>query len=132
MSTVMNEDEDEKKRKQEDELMKKLENIKEVTNSVYIIKKVYSPNDLIDLYECLRFSLPFVMYRSANWWNFFDSIALYGHFINNIIIVYIAIYYNVNVVMCFNIICVCLLYMTSTVKLNNISHRIHQESGIGK
>ena len=113
-------------------VQEKLDNYDTVTNSVYIIKKEYVPNDLIDLYESLRFSLPFVMYRSLNWWNFFDSIALYGHFINNIIIVYIAIYYNVNVVMCFNIMCVCLLYLISTIKLNNISHKIHQQSGLGK
>lgn len=44
-----------------------------------------------------------------------DYLCLYGHFANNLIIITLAIYYNVNFVMFVNIVCMCVLYLLATI-----------------
>ena len=91
----------------------------------------YTADDLIDHYENARFSLPFIVYRRMNLWPFFDFFATYcGHAINNLFIVIIAINFNVSVIMCFEIFCVCYLYMMATVKLNKNSVELYKSSGL--
>jgi hypothetical protein len=53
-----------------------------------------------------------------DYWPILDTMAVYGHFINNMIIVYIAFYFNANFVMLFNLICVASMYMIGTIKLD--------------
>jgi len=59
-----------------------------------------------------------------------DFICIYGHFVNNIIIIMIAIYYNVNFVMFINLVCMCAFYLVTTIQINNISNRLAVETGI--
>jgi hypothetical protein len=94
----------------------------DTTNQVYKRKHHYSQSDLVDLYENLRFTRPFMIYRSMKLWPIFDFLAAYcGHLINNLIIVIIAININVSLYMCFNVMCVCYLYMMATIQLNKKS-----------
>ena len=90
----------------------------DVTNSVYKKKSEYSYRDLIDFYENIRFTGPFMIYRYMKWWPYIDYLATYGHLFNNFTIIYVAINYGVNLYMCFNVVCVCLFYCLATIRLN--------------
>jgi len=97
---------------------------------MYPLKSKYKQEDLINLYESLRFTLPFMVYRAIKWWPWIDYCCLYGHFVNNLIIIVLAIYYNVNFVMFVNITCMCVLYLLAAIKLNNIANRLALESSL--
>lgn len=85
---------------------------------------------MIDLYEAVRFTLPFIVYRAIDFWPVIDFICLYGHFVNNAIIIYLAIYYNVNFVMFVNLVCLSVFYLLTTIQMNNISNKLALETGI--
>jgi hypothetical protein len=97
---------------------------------IFVIKKKYKQEDLINLYENLRFTTPFVVYRFMKFWPIMDFICLYGHFLNNLIIIYVAIYYNVNFVMFVNICCMCIFYLLTTIKMNNTANRLALECSL--
>ena len=60
----------------------------------------------------------------------YDTLASYGHFVNNFLIVYISVYYNVSMFMCINVFCVCLNYAQCAYKINQIARAFFKESGI--
>ena len=84
----------------------------------------------MDIYENIRFTTPFVVYKWMDYWPLFDIMASYGHIVNNMIIVLIAINYNVSLSMCFNIGCVCLFYSIATYRLNQKAMMCYKESGL--
>jgi len=90
----------------------------------------YSDLDFIQFYEEVRFSTPFMVYRKMAWWPWIDFFALYGHLINNMIIVCLAIYVNVSVVMFFNLLCMCLLYMTTTRAIHGYTGNLRKRTGL--
>jgi hypothetical protein len=94
------------------------------------MRNTYKQEHLIDLYENLRFKLPFMVYRKIKYWPIMDFICTYCHFVNNIIIILLAVYYNVNVVMFVNIVCMCILYMVTTINANSISNKISLENSL--
>jgi hypothetical protein len=64
------------------------------------------------------------------YWPLFDFLASYGHLLNNFIIVYIGIYYNVSLFMAFNISCVCIYYALATIRLSKRAMESYKQSGI--
>ena len=64
------------------------------------------------------------------WWPWMDFFALYGHVINNSIIVCLAIYVNVSVVMFFNLFCMCLLYMITTTSIHRYTGTLRKKCGL--
>ena len=97
---------------------------------LFLRKREYQSQDLVDFYERKRFTLPFIIYRKMNLWPVFDTFALYGHLINNAVIVYLALYVNISGFMCFNIICMCCFYSFSTFKLNQRADKNARDSGV--
>jgi Ni/Fe-hydrogenase subunit HybB-like protein len=71
-----------------------------------------------------------MVYRFMRFWPILDALALYGHIINNLIIVYLALKYNISIFMCFNIFCVCYFYMMSTYRLNQRANKNAYRSGV--
>lgn len=65
-----------------------------------------------------------------DWWPFFDWLATYGHFVNNLIFVVVAIHHNVSLYMLFHMVGVCSFYALATVKLNVRALRNFRESGL--
>lgn len=86
--------------------------------------------DMIDIYENVRFTTPFLVYKSMKYWPIFDFLASYGHILNNFVIVWIGIYYNVSFFMLFNIACVCIYYAVATIRLNRRALESYSQSGI--
>jgi hypothetical protein len=64
------------------------------------------------------------------YWPLFDTLANYGHIINNLLIVLTAIFYNVSFFLCFNICCVCFLYAVAIVRLNSRAEHDFKASGL--
>jgi hypothetical protein len=102
----------------------------DVTNSVYKIKSWYSYKDFIDFYENIRFTRPFMVYRYMHWWPYIDFVATYGHFFNNLTIIYVAINFSVSFFMCFNVTCVCCFYCLATHRLNKMAEQNYINSGL--
>jgi len=73
--------------------------------------------DFEDHYENRRYSTPFLVYKWMDWWPTFDILASYGHILNNFIVVWLAINFNVSLYMGFNIVCVCAFYAIAIVRL---------------
>ncbi len=53
-----------------------------------------------------------------DYWPIFDNLAIYGHFFNNLIVIFVAIYINNSFFMYFNVCLVCIFYMIATISLN--------------
>lgn len=115
-----------------DDLVKSFSQIEvDTSNGIFKKKNHYNASDLIDFYENMRFTIPFVVYRMMDKWPILDFFAAYcGHLINNLIIVIVAINYSVSILMCFNVFCVCYLYMRATIELNKKSLQNFRETGI--
>ena len=87
-------------------------NVEEEQNKAVFRKKDrYTYKDLIDFYEKKRFTLSFIVYRAVSFWPLFDAIAMYGHVLSNLLIVWSAIALSVSFYNAFNFLCVCLFYL---------------------
>ena len=82
------------------------------------------------MYENTRFTQAYQVYKLIDWWPTFDIIATYGHFINNLVIIYISIFSNISFFMCLNIFCVCLNYAMCTQNLNVIAKNYYVQFGV--
>ena len=102
----------------------------EGTSSKYVRKKVYQKFDLLDRFENGRYSTEFMVYKMINWSPFLDTLAIYGHFVSNFIIVYLALNFSVSFFMLFNLICVCLYYTVASRKLQTRAMNDYYESGL--
>jgi hypothetical protein len=60
----------------------------------------------------------------------FDTFAMWGHIINNSIIMILSVYVNVSFFMAFNILCLCIFYASSSRKLNYKANKNATDSGI--
>ena len=98
--------------------------------SVFLIQGSYSKQDFLRFYDNLRFTMPFSIYRQLAWWPWIDHLALYGHIINNSIIVCLAIYYNVNVIMFFNLCCMCIMYKLTTYNIHKFTDDLRRDTGL--
>ena len=78
----------------------------------------------------MRFTKAYITYKNIEWWPLFDTLASYGHFVNNLVIVYISVYLNVSIFMCINVFCVCINYAHCAVKINQVARSFFKESGI--
>jgi len=113
-----------------DALERKEDETEDDYKGIFLYKKHYRQEDLINLYEHLRFTMPFMVYRAMNFWPVIDFMCLYGHCVNNLIIITLAIYYNVNFVMFVNICCMCIFYLLAAIRINNIANKIALESSL--
>lgn len=93
-------------------------------------KKVYYYQDLIDYYENVRFTMPFMVYRAIDWWPMLDLFATYSHVLSNGIIVYIAVNLSVNFYMTINIFCICLFYASVSSRVHSKATDIAKRSGM--
>lgn len=84
----------------------------------FVKKDKYSRFDFIDHYEHIRYSAPFLVYRWSDYWAVFDFIAQYGHIVNNLIIVVVALYVRVSLYMWLNVICLCIFYSFAVNRLD--------------
>jgi hypothetical protein len=75
----------------------------EMQESVYKKRKVYSQYDLVEFYEGVRFTLPFMIYRKIEWWNTLDIIAQYSNIFVTGIYAYVAFFMQVNLFSCINL-----------------------------
>jgi hypothetical protein len=97
---------------------------------MFIKKKVFTKLDVLQEFENMRYESFYTSYQYIDYWPWFDNIASYGHFFNNLLIVYIAIKMNTNFYMVFNVICVCLYYSIATVRLSKRAFNCYNESGL--
>lgn len=93
-------------------------------------KKTYDKFDLLEYYEKVRFSGAYRAYIAMDWWPFFDWLATYGHLLNNLIIVIVAVYHSISLYMLFHMACVCFFYAQATIRLNRRALQNFRESGL--
>jgi hypothetical protein len=74
--------------------------------------------------------MPFIVYKWIHWWPFFDQVAKFGHVVNSLIVVIVAINYNVSFFMAFNIGCVCFYYLVGIRRLGKRAAILYQNSGL--
>ena len=65
-----------------------------------------------------------------DYWPLFDIIAQYGHIINNLLTVLTAVFFNVSFFLWFNVICVCIFYSLTIIKLNKKAEHDFRASGL--
>lgn len=100
------------------------------SKAVFRKRASYSYQDLIDFYEKKRFTLPFMVYRALRFWPLFDAIALHGHALSNLAIVYTAILLSVSFYNAFTILCVCLFYLLSAQVVHRMAHLNYDRAGL--
>lgn len=65
-----------------------------------------------------------------DWWPVFDTIAIYGHLVHNLLIVVLAINWNVSLFMLLNLSTVCIFYMLATYRLQRRASEISKQYGL--
>ena len=68
-------------------------------DSPYKCYPKYFAKDLIEFYESMRFTIPFIIYRKQKWWSFFDIIAEFSNIFIAGIYMYLALFEEVNLAM---------------------------------
>ena len=58
------------------------------------------------------------------WWWLFDIISFYGHFLTNLIILIVTIYFKISFFMLFNIVCISIFYTRLTAKILKKSNEL--------
>lgn len=81
-------------------------------------------------YEGVRFKPEFKAYRCLDWWPYVDTLASYGHFFTNALVVLVAIFSQVSIFMCINVAFVCYYYCVSTVRISRKARENFKESGL--
>lgn len=67
----------------------------------------------------MKFTKPYQVYKLIDYWKYIDEVASYGHVINHFIIMYVAIFKSISIIMCINILMLCLYYSVATSRLNS-------------
>jgi len=80
----------------ESELENRIDQNDGLQESIYKKRIYYTRQDLIDFYEGVRFTAPFMAYRAVKWWSFLDLIAMYANIIVTGIYMYHAFFQSVN------------------------------------
>jgi len=99
---------------------------REVLNS----KTKYTKFDFLDHCEAVRFTTPYLMYKSMNWWPVYDFIAMYGHLFSFSIVTVMAVHFHVTFFMGFNVLCVCFFYAYTTYRISKKAYDTYQFSGL--
>jgi hypothetical protein len=84
----------------------------------------------MDRFVFREYSMPFIVYTHLDNWPIYDLIAKYGHIVNSLIIVYIAINVSVSFFMAWNIGCVCYYYFVAIRRLGKKALALHRLSGL--
>ena len=71
-----------------------------------------------------------MVYKAIDWWPYLDQIAIYGHFFNSFIIMYIGIYFSISFYTCFNIFSVCMYYLLATNRLSDRAFKNYHNSSL--
>lgn len=74
-----------------------------IQESIFKRRVIYTRDDLIDFYEGVRFSLPFLAYKMLNWWSFFDAIARYANCFVTGVYIYFIFFWDVNFIAALNL-----------------------------
>ena len=98
--------------------------------SVYKKRSQYSEYDMIQFYEGVRFTLPFLVYRHVHWWRVLDVIAKYANIFVSGCYVYVCFYMKVNLFNCFNIFLLISFFFMVTIKVGRKAERIQKISGV--
>ena len=104
--------------------------VDESSRTSFAKKESYDKFDLLDRFEYRRYDTAFIVYQKMAWWPMADTIAIYGGVVGNMIIVYLAIYYNVSFLMAFNLFCICAYYMLAVNRLQKKAMQTYQVSGL--
>lgn len=98
--------------------------------SIYKKRNQYSEYDMIQFYEGVRFTLPFIVYRHIHWWRIMDVIAKYANIFISGCYVYVCFYMKVNLFNCFNIFLLISFFFMVTIKVGRKAERIQKISGV--
>lgn len=97
---------------------------------MYTKRASYTQDDLINFYEGVRFTVPFMTYRLIHWWGFYDVVAKYANLFVTGMYIYVAFYRQVTIAMCVNL---CLLgsyFMFVTRNVGKRAEIIQKVSGV--
>jgi hypothetical protein len=98
--------------------------------SIYKKRKYYTATDLIDFYEGVRFTLPFMVYRKIKWWNTIDIMAKYANIFVTGIYVYVAFFVSVDLWSCVNLFLLGAYFSFVTRQVGRRAEVIQKVSGV--
>lgn len=99
-------------------------------DSPYKHYEKYYAKDLIEFYEAMRFTIPFIVYRKQKWWNFFDVIAQFSNIVIAGIYMYLALFEEVNLAMAIQICVLCVFFTTVVNEVGKRAIKIRNTSGV--
>ena len=85
---------------------------------------------MIDFYEGVRFTLPFIVYRWIDYWFIMDVLAKYANGLVSFCYVYVCFYMKVNLFNCFNIFLLISFFFMVAIKVGRKAERIQKISGV--
>lgn len=72
---------------------------------------------MIDFYEGVRFTAPFMTYRYINWWGVADLLAKYANIVVSFTYTYCCFYMEVNLFNCFNLFLLITYFFMVSIKV---------------
>ena len=98
--------------------------------SIYKKRSKYVKQDLIDFYEGVRFTFPFMTYRAIDKWELFDTIAKYANIFVTSTYIYACFYLSCNLYNCINLFILVSYFFTVTIKVGKKAEYIQKICGI--
>ena len=85
---------------------------------------------MIDFYEGVRFTLPFIVYRWIDYWFIMDALAKYANALVSFCYVYVCFYMKVNLFNCFNIFLLITLFFNVTIRVGRRAENIQKVAAV--
>lgn len=98
--------------------------------SIYKIRKFYTQKDLIDFYEGIRFTLPFMTYRMIDHWWIMDIFAKYANVFITSIYVYACFGISVTLLNCLNLFLLVSYFFTVTIKVGRKAENLQKFTSV--
>ena len=85
---------------------------------------------MIDFYEGVRFTLPFIVYRWIDYWFIMDAIAKYANILVCSCFVWVCFYMKVNLFNCFYLFLLISFFFNVTIRVGRRAENIQKVAGV--
>lgn len=108
----------------------KIDDEDQLQESVFKKRKYYTHIDLIEFYEGVRFTIPFMTYRNLRWWSTLDIIAKFANLFVTGIYIYVTFYQEVNFFSLVNLWLLGQYFFNVTRRVGQLSEKIQKATGL--
>ena len=99
-------------------------------SSIYKKRKYYTQKDLVDFYEGIRFTIPFMTYRMIDKWQLMDGLSKYANLFISTVYIYACFYMSVTFLNCINLLLLLKYFFSVTISVGKKAEIIQKVTSI--